>query len=215
VLENVTLNSVKVYADGTANRTIYIQDDNGNTIHSQTFNIPDGESTVSLNWAMTPGTDYRFRVAEQNHGLWRDNNSSEVNFPYDIADVVSIVGANTSSSQYYYYFYDWEVEEEAIQCFSELKEVVVMVGIVGVEEGELTSASMYPNPTSGVLNISIPSSVDGNVELRLMDVAGSLVESHVVTAGINSLDLSSISKGVYLVQLTSQNGTYSQRVIVE
>ncbi|MCB0756716.1 MAG: CRTAC1 family protein, partial [Flavobacteriales bacterium] len=115
VLENMTLKSVKVYANGAADRTVYIEDDNGNQIHSETFTIPDGESRIYFtNWALTPGTDYHFRVVEANHGLWRDNSSAEVNFPYDIGGLASITGANTSSPQYYYYFYDWEVEAEAI-----------------------------------------------------------------------------------------------------
>lgn len=216
VLENVTLNSVKVYADGAANRTIYIQDDNGNTIHSQTFNIPDGESTVNLNWAMTPGTDYRFRVVEQGHGLWRDNNSSAVNFPYNIDNMVSIVGANTPSPQYYYYFYDWEVEEEAFQCISEREEVVVTIQpVVGFDDDDLIDFSIYPNPSSGALNVIIPSSVEGLIGLRIFNALGTEVIAKALNVGDNVLDISGLTKGVYLVEVATSHNKITKRVIVE
>ncbi|MCB9190339.1 MAG: VCBS repeat-containing protein [Flavobacteriales bacterium] len=215
VLENMTLKSVKVYASGTAIRTIYIEDDNGTTIHSGAFNIPDGESRVTLDWLLTPGTNYRFRVQESNNSLWRDNNSAQVNFPYDVAGLASITGANTSSQQYYYYYYDWEVEAEAIECVSDREEVVVSVGTVGMEEGELSDVSVYPSPATEILSIDIPASVDGIVEVRMLDIAGNLISASIAQAGNNTLDVSGLSAGVYLLKLTSDRGIFSRRIVVE
>lgn len=215
VIEEMTLKSVKVYADGAGDRTIYIEDGNGSTVHSQTFTIPDGESRVIMDWVLTPGTDYRFRVQESNHGLWRDNNAAQVNFPYDIAGLASIVGANTSSQQYYYYYYDWEVEAPAVECISAREEVVVSIATVGIEEGELADVSIYPNPTSDFINIKVPSSVEEVVEVRLLDVAGNLISAQNIGAGVNSVDVSGLSSGVYLVKMTSDHGLFTRRIVVE
>lgn len=215
VLENMTLKSVKVYADGAADRTIYIEDSNGNQVHSQSFTIPDGESRVNLNWALTPGTDYRFRVLEANHGLWRDNSSAQVNFPYNVGGLASVTGANTSSQQYYYYYYDWEVEAEAIQCISDREEVVVTIGTVGVEEGELADVSVYPNPASDVLFVNIPNSIEGTISIDLIDVAGNLIEASTMTAGNQTIDVSQLSKGVYVLQLTTETSRLTKQIVVK
>lgn len=214
VYENCTLKSVKVYADGAGDRTLYIED-NSSTIHSATFTIPDGESRVDLDWALTPGTDYRFRVLEANHGLWRDNNAGEVNFPYNISDLISITGANTGQPIYYYYYYDWEVDAESVQCISDRTEVVVSIGTVGIEEGELIDTEVYPNPTSEFLNISIPATVEGKIGLRMMDVAGNLIQNTTVVAGMNQMNVSGLAKGVYLLEMNTNTGLFSRRVIVE
>ncbi|MGB0916685.1 MAG: FG-GAP-like repeat-containing protein [Flavobacteriales bacterium] len=209
------LKSVKVYADGAGDRTLYIEDENDAVVYSQTFTIPDGESRVTLNWELTPGTGYKFRVVEGNHGLWRDDNAAEISYPYNINDLVSITGANTSQPRYYYYFYDWEVEGGSLECVSDREEVVVSIGTVGVEEGELIDAKVYPNPTSDFLNISIPTTVEGNIDLKIMDVAGNLIQSSSITAGQNQLNVSGLAKGVYLLEMNTNKGLFSRRIIVE
>lgn len=216
VVENFTLKSVKVYTDAAGDRTIYIEDANGNPVHSETFTIPSGESRVYFtNWNMTPGTGYHFRVMEANHGFWRDNSASGVNFPYDVAGLANITGANTSSADYYYYYFDWEVEAEAIECISDRTEVVVSIGTVGIEEGELTEVQVYPNPANSFITINVPSTVEGTVDLTLMDVAGNMVVSKQLAAGVTSLDVSQFASGVYMLQLNSNNGIFNRRLIVE
>lgn len=215
VEENCTLKSVKVYAEGAGDRTLYIDDSNGDEVYSQTYTIPDGESRVNLNWALTTGTDFRFRVVEGDHGLWRDDNNAEVNYPYTVGDMITITGSNTSQPRYYYYFYDWEVEAESIQCVSDRTEVVVSIGTVGIEEGELMDANIYPNPTLDILNISIPATVKGTIELRLMDVAGTLVQSTTVVAGVNQMTVSGLATGVYMLEMNTDKGLFSRRVILQ
>jgi len=216
VLENMALKSVKVYAETAGDRTVYIEDENGTDFFTETFTIAAGVSRINFtNWDLTPGIGYRFRVLENNHGLWRDDNGAEMNFPYDVDGLATIIGANTGNPTFYYYFYDWEVEADAIECTSERTEVVVTIGTVGVEEGELSDVDVYPNPTNAIVNVSIPTSIKGTIELRMMDVAGNLVFTSSVAAGTNRLDVSTLAKGVYLLNMTTASGIFTRRVIVE
>ena len=215
VNEICELKSAKVYADGESERTIYIEDENDVVVHSQAFTIPDGESRVNFNWTLNPGTGYKFRVVEGDHGLWRDDNAGDMNYPYNIDNLVSITGANTAQPRYYYYFYDWEVEGGSVECVSDREEVIVTVGTVGIEEGDLVDVKVYPNPTSNFLNVSIPTTVEETIDLRLMDVAGNLILTNTVVAGPNQLDVSNLAAGVYMLELNTDQGLFSQRVIVE
>lgn len=104
--------SFLVYAQGAADRTIYIADNNGNQLQSKIVNIPDGASRVYVNFDLPVGTGYRIGIAVQGGpggnaaNLYR-NNAGAV-YPYDINGLVSITG-NNGAPTYYYFFYDWEV----------------------------------------------------------------------------------------------------------
>ena len=216
VLENMTLKSVKVNADGARDRTVYVEDENGTTIHSQLFTIPDGESRIDFtNWTFTPGTGYRLRVLESGHGFWRDNNDLYVNFPYDINGIVTVTGANTGSPTYYYYYYDWEVEPAATVCISERTEVIVTIGTVGVNEGELSQVEVYPNPSTDYFNVLIPGSIEGKVRLELMDALGNLILSKNLVSGVSQIDASSLASGIYMLELSSDNGRSLTKISVQ
>lgn len=215
VLEEMTLKSVKVYADDAGERTINILDNNGVTVQTGTFTIPAGESRVNFNWQLSPGTDYSIRMNDDDHGLWRDDDAANVNFPYNIGGLCSITGANTSQPRYYYYFYDWEVQAESFECVSEREEVVVSIGTVGIDEGELESVKIFPNPTVNFVNVVIPEVVDGAVQLEIFDVAGNLIQTREIVAGTSFVELTKVAKGVYLLKLTSNNGFKTSRLVVQ
>ncbi|MCF8371661.1 MAG: PKD domain-containing protein [Bacteroidales bacterium] len=108
VYEEFMLKSVKVYADGDGDRTIYLRGSNGATLETATVFIPDGESRVDLNWLVAPGTEYQL-AAQAAPYLFR--NLSSLSYPYDIAGMGSVTHSSATSDPtgYYYFFYDWEV----------------------------------------------------------------------------------------------------------
>jgi hypothetical protein len=216
VFENSTLNSVKVYTDEEAERTVYIEDQNGVTIYSQLFTVPSGESRINFtNWNLSPGTDYRLRVLESGHGFWRDNSELQVNFPYNLGDLMSVTGANTGNPTYYYYFYDWEVQGEAFMCVSDRTEVVVTIGTVGIEEGELSGVEVYPNPASEFVMVAIPTSVEGLVEMNVLDALGNLVCSKTANSGVNQVDVSALAKGIYFLEMNTNSGRHLSKLIIQ
>jgi PKD repeat protein len=113
------LTSVKVYADGTSNRIIQLRDANSIVLESTSISIPDGESRITLNWEIQPGTNYQL-AGPTSPSLYRNNNG--INYPYDIGDLIKIKHSSASSSPYgyYYFFYDWELKGQ--DCYSPLTE---------------------------------------------------------------------------------------------
>ena len=120
---DLTLNSVWVDADGAGNRTIELRNSNGVVIKDTTINIPDGQGRITLNFNISPGTDYQLGVtASSDPSLYRNN--SNVNYPYSIANLISIKQSNANTpGAYYYFFYDWEIETSS--CLSDRKEVTI------------------------------------------------------------------------------------------
>ena len=112
-LENVTLNSVDIYAQTPFIVEIEILDANDTQVYVETFNLIEGINTLSLNYNLVEGSNYKIGVGD-NLGLYRNNNVDSSIFPINILDYVSITANTTSNPQsYYYYFYNWQL---AVAC---------------------------------------------------------------------------------------------------
>lgn len=123
VLSPTILVSVKVYASGTANRTIELRNSAGVTLQSITLNIPDGVSRPVLNLNLPVGTGYQLGMGG-GANLYR--NSTGANYPYTYPGMISITGNTASgSASYYYFFYEWELQ--APSCLSPRTPVDVVV----------------------------------------------------------------------------------------
>ncbi|MDR2970468.1 MAG: C10 family peptidase [Bacteroidales bacterium] len=92
--------------------------------------------------------------------------------------------------------------------------------ILGVNENSLLeNLSIYPNPASDFVNISFSSEcVDQSINCRLLDVAGKEVYSTCIEYdGKNyytQVPVSQLSKGFYLLQLTTSTGKVTSKIIV-
>ena len=107
------------------------------------------------------------------------------------------------------------MQAESFECVSEREEVVVSIGTVGIDEGELESVKVFPNPTANFVNVAIPEVVDGAVQLEIFDVAVNLIQSREIVAGTSAVELTEVAKGVYLLKLTSNNGFKTSRLVVQ
>jgi hypothetical protein len=77
------------------------------------------------------------------------------------------------------------------------------------------SLSIYPNPTTGILNIGVN---NPNVEIkniRIMNLVGNEIYNSSTVNSNTQVNLSGLPKGFYLIQLTSQQESITRRIIVE
>ena len=74
-----------------------------------------------------------------------------------------------------------------------------------------TSAKVYPNPSTGV--ITIEEGQDSN--LRVYNMLGKLVYTQSLIDQTQSVDLSSLSKGVYIIQLVNGNSIMASKLIID
>ncbi|OFY89153.1 MAG: hypothetical protein A3K10_14040 [Bacteroidetes bacterium RIFCSPLOWO2_12_FULL_31_6] len=88
---------------------------------------------------------------------------------------------------------------------------------VGVTETlQSNNVSIYPNPTSDVLNISLP--LTGlTTDLSVYNVIGEVVlkEQLIANGTTNQLDISNLNAGVYFVKLQAKGFEYSTKLFVE
>ena len=85
---------------------------------------------------------------------------------------------------------------------------------LGIEENILNSTfSVYPNPTSNVLNIESTQEIDNVTVFNLLGQNVASFSKNEITN--SSIDMSELSKGLYLVKITSGDKTQTLRVTKE
>lgn len=93
----------------------------------------------------------------------------------------------------------------------DLDAVGVIHEFVGIEEAN-NDVKVYPNPCKG--NVYIESD-HANFEISLMTLQGELIRKTATQGNLTVIDISELNTGIYLLQITQENSTSSQKIIVE
>jgi len=80
------------------------------------------------------------------------------------------------------------------------------------EENELSTLSLYPNPASDIVQIVLPTDIK-NIEIEVFDNAGKQISMQL--SADNTIDVSNIASGLYLVNITSNNSKTTKKLIVK
>lgn len=86
----------------------------------------------------------------------------------------------------------------------------------GINDVEVSSLKMYPNPTHGLLYIEF-TETGKNVNLEIIDMKGQLVLKKNIQANRSKmkLDVSNLNRGLYMVKIISGENIVSERLIIE
>lgn len=105
------------------------------------------------------------------------------------------------------------VETSALGCTSDTatKNIVVNLAIgLNSIAGKL-DASVYPNPVSSVLTVQLPSGLSHSF-ISVSDITGKIV---MQVADTQTIDVSKLDKGIYLVAIEADGKSTVKRIIVE
>lgn len=204
--------SVLVYAYGGGDRTIELRDDNGVVLESVTVNIPDGESRVDLNLMVPQGNDLELGTTED-PSLHRSGDG--ISYPYELNGAGEITTSGFGDN-WYYYFYDWEIMTQSGVCESQRVEVVATVLPNGLEEID-EHFSIYPNPSDGQLFIQSIGEIFSELMIEIIDAQGKKIFSEKIfsNSGLIELELAANSSGIYVLNVTTEFGTYSKKILIE
>lgn len=84
--------------------------------------------------------------------------------------------------------------------------------IQGVNETNVASINVYPNPVKGSVNVAL----DGTYDITVMSILGQRVYTQSNASGLVRIDCSNLGKGVFFVQArNAKNETITKRIVVE
>lgn len=94
------------------------------------------------------------------------------------------------------------------------------ISLIGYSTPEwyTTSFDLYPNPTDGKVNLVIGNTLQGNAIVEVYNLLGEQMMakkvSHLQKGETYTLDLSHLVSGLYIVKLSTENGSCSKKVSV-
>lgn len=84
----------------------------------------------------------------------------------------------------------------------------------GINDADLTSAiAAYPNPASYLLSFLISKSNDNGIA-TLVDMTGRVIATQQIHSGVNTMDVSAVSKGAYFLTVKNGEKISSTRIFV-
>ena len=109
------------------------------------------------------------------------------------ADWVSTDGSSWAHAVDYDLAYSWMID-----CYT-------TGGGAGITRLTNAEVALYPNPTTSVVNVK----ADGLQQVEVLDVNG----RSVMTVKANQIDMSSLSNGIYMFRVLTNNGVSMQKVV--
>ena len=103
--------------------------------------------------------------------------------------------------------------KKVIELFKQFIDNFVIETTLGTDEFTINNISVYPNPAKGILNYTISDQIVLTA-VTINDISGKQIYKSGNTIN-NSIDVSSLSSGVYFVTFTSDKGTATKKFIKE
>jgi hypothetical protein len=85
-----------------------------------------------------------------------------------------------------------------------------VINPLSISDFELNAIRFYPNPTTGIITISLLE----NASVSVIDLSGKQVMTSNLEMGDATLDMSSLTKGMYLIQIVGESYTKTEKVIL-
>jgi len=103
-------------------------------------------------------------------------------------------------------------------CPADTAEItVVYQDCLGLDAFEIGNVDVYPNPTNGIFNIANNGNLS-DFEIVITDMTGKTVynnTSSLANGAVETIDLTSYEKGIYMVSLTSEGKTNQYKVVLQ
>ena len=177
----------------------------------------DSQDAVFTLYAYDDGADLAIAPSL----YYKVSNDNGVSYPYSVNGLVDITGSSAGAA-YYYFYYDWEVTEQDFECAStRIPATVTVLNPTGIDDIDYSnSVSVYPNPSSGIVNISIESVKINTLSIKVYDITGKEVlnlvnESNLISNYKSTFDFSSLSKGLYAIRLIVNGKNVTKNISVE
>ncbi len=90
----------------------------------------------------------------------------------------------------------------------------IVVSSVGLKDNaQNLGLSVYPNPTSGTVNILLENMKSKLYTLELIDATGRKLITQPITDKSTKVDMSSYGKGVYIIKISDENRSSTHRIV--
>ncbi|MFC5195364.1 beta strand repeat-containing protein [Bizionia hallyeonensis] len=74
---------------------------------------------------------------------------------------------------------------------------------------------VYPNPTDGNFKINLGAISDRNISLMIVSITGQVVKKATLNSGLNTIDMTGMASGMYMLNIRTTNNTVTHKLILQ
>jgi subtilisin-like proprotein convertase family protein len=89
-----------------------------------------------------------------------------------------------------------------------------VINALSVDTNPIKNSSVYPNPTKGIVNVSIPNLSD-TATIKLYDIQGREILSKETNQVNSSFDIENLQDGMYLVTIENEEVSVTKKIILK
>ena len=82
----------------------------------------------------------------------------------------------------------------------------------GITSSTFDKLTIYPNPSKGLIRFADLKNVQ---KIEIMDLSGKIVKSYIPITSVNSIDISKLKTGVYMLKAYQDYGIYLEKIVKE
>ena len=84
-----------------------------------------------------------------------------------------------------------------------------------VDQIQSVGVKVYPNPTNSFVNVITTSDFGSHVQIQLTTISGQIIKTVNAQSGLNQINVSNFSDGVYLVKVTNGQKVVTEKISVQ
>jgi hypothetical protein len=92
-----------------------------------------------------------------------------------------------------------------------VKSNVLTTTVLGVASNDVNKFSVFPNPTSGIVQIN----TEETVAVSIVDVTGKIVYNSNTVTKLTSIDLTGLQKGIYIAKIIGDKTITTEKIILK
>lgn len=99
---------------------------------------------------------------------------------------------------------------DANGCSNTATNTILVDECLGLDDNALAAVSVYPNPTDGKLVVA---NVSQETTFKVIAASGQVVLTGIVSNTANTIDLSAVNNGIYMLQLAQEQAIQTIRIV--
>ncbi len=103
---------------------------------------------------------------------------------------------------------------DANGCFTTENAIYTVISCLGIEGEDGVTATIYPNPSGGIFNISMSELPKGNNTIRLINALGQVMYTAALTSTLQTVDVSTLAAATYYLQIITEEGIISRQIMI-
>ena len=97
---------------------------------------------------------------------------------------------------------------------SECISVTSLDSSVSINQFSKSDIKVYPNPNNGQFTLELSKKPLGQLNLTISNTLGQMVYNQQPTSTTNTIDLSNVEKGIYIMDLSSPTQSFKTRIVI-